>query len=309
MRRVKIPHWCEKDIIHGNRTESLAVILRTSGCSWGRESNCTMCGYFLDSRDSSSVLEDFRSIIEGGPKERFLKIYNSGSFLDPGEIPGKAQHEILHTAGEHFDRVLIESRPEYITRASLKPICELADLEVAIGLESADNDVLMHSINKGFTFQDYERAARLLNSMDIPVRTYLLLKPPFLTEGDAIRDVVNSIQAVEEYSETISINPMNIQNFTFAEHLFRKGVYHPPYLWSLLECLGTPASARLMSAPSGGGTSRGAHNCGTCDREILEKIATFSLDRDPSALDHLCTCREEWKDLMALEDAVRISLR
>ena len=268
-----------------------------------------MCGYFLDSRDSSSILDDLGSVIAEKKNERFLKIYNSGSFLDPEEIPKKVQKEILEMACEHFDRVLIESRPDYITQASLEPINGLTELEVAIGLESANNNVLMHSINKGFSFQDYERAAKLLNSKTIALRTYLLLKPPFLTEGDAIRNVVDSIQAVQEYSETISINPMNIQNFTFVESLFRKGEYHPPYLWSLLECLRTPSSARLMSAPSGGGSSRGAHNCGICDKEILEKISRFSLDQDPSRLDHHCSCMEEWKDIITLEDAVRVSLR
>jgi len=307
--RERIPHWIEKDVVNGKVTDSLAVILSTSGCVWGQKSNCTMCGYYLDSRSGASLMDDLRSVIDDQETARFLKIYNSGSFLDPEEIPRDVQKDLVGLAGDRFDRVLIESRPEFITRSSIEDLRKFAELEVAVGLESADNDVLMHSINKGFTFQNFEVAAGLLRSMDIPLRTYLLLKPPFLTEGDAIKDVVHSIRAVEDLSETISVNPMNIQNFTFVEHLFRKGKYHPPYLWSLLECLTTSSAARLMSAPSGGGSSRGVHNCGICDKGILEGISSFSLDQNPSHLDHHCSCRDEWEDLIALEDTIQASLR
>lgn len=267
-----------------------------------------MCGYFVDSSDSSTVREQFNSVLDRQENHRFLKIYTSGSFLDPGEIPKDILYDLLKEAGDHFDRVLIESRPEFVTPDTLKDIKDLAELEIAIGLESADNEVLMHSINKGFTFQDYLRAGEFLRSRDIPLRTYLLLKPPFMTEGEAIRSAKESISKVEDLSETISINPMNIQNFTFVEHLFRKGNFHPPSLWSLLEVLKTPSRSRLISAPSGGGTRRGVHNCGNCDKPILESIREFSLYQDPVVLDHSCSCREEWLDLIALEDAVQVPL-
>ncbi|MCK4615023.1 MAG: archaeosine biosynthesis radical SAM protein RaSEA, partial [Thermoplasmata archaeon] len=212
-------------------------------------------------------------------------------------------------AASVFDRVLIESRPEFVKEEILRELNKNMNLEVAIGLESASDEVLMHSVNKGFRFADYERAAKVLNSLRIPLRTYLLLKPPFMSEAWAIRDAVASIRAAEKYSETISINPLNIQSFTLVEHLYRKGDYHPPFLWSLLEVLKTESRARLISAPSGGGTRRGVHNCGRCDASILKRVKEFSLTQDKALLEYECDCKEEWKDLLVLEDAVQASLR
>ena len=306
--------WRERDVIHGKIVDALALVLRTPGCRWSKTGNCSMCGYFVDSGQNTPLLKQVESALKGRRNERMLKIYTSGSFLDSGEVPADAQKGIIAVSSTHFDRILIESRPEFVTEERLTPLIEAAqaggaEVEVALGLESASDEVLLHSINKGFRFRDFVRAAEVLRSLNVPVRTYLLLKPLFMSEAEAIRDAVFSIRAAEPYSETISINPMNIQNFTLVEHYYRKGEYRPPYLWSVLEVLKTESTARLISSPSGGGTKRGAHNCGRCDSAVLKQIEEFSLTQDPSLLNYECECREEWKDILYLEDAIQSSLR
>ena len=303
-----VPVWTEEDLVKGTITKTISTVLRTTGCSWSLKSNCSMCGYFVDSRTSVDIVEQFRSVIDRAEDQRFLKIYTSGSFLDPGEVPQEIQEEVLRMATDRFDRVLIESRPEFIVPDRLRILQDIVDLEIAIGLESANDSVLLHSLNKGFTHGDYQKAANILSEHEIPLRTYLILKPPFMTEGDAIRDVVSSIRAVEEVSTCISVNPMNVQRFTLVEHLFNRGAYQPPSIWSLIEVLKTETSARLMSSPSGGGTRRGIHNCGTCDKPMLEKIRTFSLSQNRADLEHTCTCRKEWEDRIILEDAIQAPL-
>jgi len=304
--------WRERDVIHEEIVDALALVLRTPGCRWSKTGNCSMCGYFVDSGQNTPPLKQMESALKGRRNERMLKIYTSGSFLDTGEVPAEVQEKIIAMASSYFDRILIESRPEFVTEETLIPLRERAGntgLEVAVGLESADDEVLLHSINKGFRFRDFVRAAEVLRSLRIPLRTYLLLKPLFMSEAGAVRDAISSIRAAEPYSETISINPMNIQNFTLVEHYYRKGEYRPPYLWSVLEVLKTESCARLISSPSGGGTRRGAHNCGRCDAAILKRIEDFSLTGDRSLLEYECECREEWKDILYLEDAVQSSLR
>jgi len=301
--------WSEEDLVNGRRVRALSVVLRTKGCSWGKKANCSMCGYFVDSGEMMPIMEQFEKALSKRKNETMIKIYNSGSFLDPSEISLATQKRILQRGGEIFDRILIESRPEFINSQLLEDHRKMADLEVAIGLESSNDDVLLNSINKGFRFADYRKAAEILNHLEIPLRSYLLLKPPFISEGNAIDDAVSSIRAVEEFSSTISVNPMNIQNFTLVEQLFRKGEYKPPFLWSLLRVLKTQSSARLMSSPSGGGTKRGIHNCGNCDQAILENLREFSLSQDRSLLEYDCTCKEEWEDILVLEDTVQCSLR
>lgn len=307
--------WREKELIHAETVGALVVVLRTHGCRWSRTGNCSMCGYFVDSGEVVlSPLKQFERALKTRKNERMLKVYTSGSFLDDNEISRELQRKIIEMASQFFDRILIESRPEFIREDTLLPLQDAAEersavLEVALGLESASDEVLLHSINKGFSFRDFVKASEVLRSLKIPQRTYLLLKPLFMSEAEAIRDVVSSIRAAEPYSETISINPMNVQNFTLVEFYYRRGEYRPPYLWSLLEVLKTSSSARLISSPSGGGTHRGVHNCGICDSAILKQIEEFSLTGNRELLDYSCECRETWKDILYLEDAVQSSLR
>jgi radical SAM enzyme (TIGR01210 family) len=52
----------------------------------------------------------------------------------------------------------------------------------------------------------------------------------------------------------------------------------------------------------GGGSIRGAHNCGTCDHSVLDAIAQFSLSQKTSVFNNLtCSCQEQWRDQLASE--------
>ena len=54
---------------------------------------------------------------------------------------------------------------------------------------------------------------------------------------------------------------------------------------------------------SGGGSIRGAHNCGSCDKKFLDSISKFSLSQDTKDLKNLdCECREKWLDQLNIEE-------
>ncbi|NYZ79939.1 DUF5591 domain-containing protein, partial [Candidatus Micrarchaeota archaeon] len=73
----------------------------------------------------------------------------------------------------------IESRPEFVTQSNINDFKELK-LTVGIGLECADNDVLK-KYGKGFTVEDFEKAASLLHKNKAKVRAYLMVNIPFGT--------------------------------------------------------------------------------------------------------------------------------
>ena len=133
----------------------------------------------------------------------------------------------------------------------------------------------------------------------------MILKPPYVSEGDAITDVLESIKIAGPLSDVISVNPMNIQNYTVVEGLWKKSLYRPPWLWSLISVLEQSSKitdVRVISAPSGGGSRRGVHNCRKCDKEILAKVDEFSLNQDASVFDELnCQCKEKWLDYLEVE--------
>jgi radical SAM enzyme (TIGR01210 family) len=251
--------WKEKDMSSGKVVDAMVMIMRTNGCAWAKKGGCTMCGYAsasLSGVTSDDLLKQLDQAAQRYNNEPFVKIYTSGSFLDENEIPKDVRNAVFDKF-KNAERLLFESRPEFISAAVLKTIPK--NVTIALGLESSDPDVLAVSIKKGFTPEDSRKAGVMIKKAGLKVRTYLLLKPPYLNERDAIEDTVSSVKFAGEFSDEISINPVNVQKFTAIERMWKKGDYRPPWIWSLIEvmkeCTGT-VGARLMSSPSGGGTQR-----------------------------------------------------
>jgi len=301
--------WSEKDMVDGNVVDALVVILRSRGCYWSRQSGCLMCGYnndCLDSVTASDLAAQFGKAMEKHAGQNYIKIYTSGSFLDPREVEPEARDRILEMAGAGGRKVLVESRPEFVSRGNIGTAQGLVGkLEIAIGLETADDALRARSVNKGFTFADFERACGVARDAGADIRTYLLLKPPFISEGRAIADIVESARRAGPMSQIISVNPINVQRGTRVEEMWKKGLYRPPWIWSLAEALtraGEVTDARIVSAPSGGGSRRGTHNCGKCDDALLKAVEAFSLGGGASALETpKCGCRNNWLDYLDAE--------
>jgi hypothetical protein len=303
--------WREQENVDGKLVDAGVVILRTTGCSHFHEGGCTMCGYNTESMKGISA-DDLRKQLDealrGLGDIGFLKVYTSGSFLDEREIPNEISDEIARRCSNLGVRLLFESRPEYVSRERLEHLTGLHDqLEIALGLESSSDRVLRYSINKGFRVPDYERAARLIRDAGIDVRTYVLLKPPFLTEAEAISDAISTASFAASYSETISINPVNVQKGTLVERLWRQWAYRPPWLWSVHEVVRSCGGLdrKVVCDPTGGGRGRGAHNCGQCDERMLDSLRRYSLSQDPSSLlAPDCDCRDLWKAIIETEGFV-----
>jgi radical SAM enzyme (TIGR01210 family) len=309
--------WSEKDTIDDEVADAFVIILRTRGCSWGLKTNCTMCGYFTDTTMGADVSEQdltaqFKKAMKHYHNEKILKIFTSGSFLDEQEIPGETRGYILDHIPDEVKMLSIESRPEHITDSSLDEMKKHQpdkDLEIGIGLETSDDKIRNDIINKGFTFNEYKRSACLVKKHGYRVKTYILVKPLFLTEREAIKDALKTVKDVEKYTTKISFNPVNVQRYTLVEYHWRRREYTPPWLWSVTEILKESkriiknnGKISLKCDPVGGGTRRGAHNCGACDQMILKSIREFTLTQDATVFNNLnCICKEQWRDQLELE--------
>jgi radical SAM enzyme (TIGR01210 family) len=248
--------------------------------------------------DYESIMTQINNAIGRYDKEKIVKIFTSGSFFDDREINPKAQLDILKKF-ENAELVIVESRPEFITEKKMAEFLHIKNLMIAIGLETANNEVLENSVNKGFRVEDYVKAAVILKKFKIPLKTYLLVKPLFLTEREAMEDAVRSAKFASQYSEIISFNPINIQNYTLVNLLWKRGKYRPPWLWTILEILKeTHRLGTVVSYPTAGGKRKGAHNCGECDLRVLKAIENFSMTQNPEYLEvEDCECRKEWEEL------------
>ena len=108
-------------------------------------------------------------------------------------------------------------------------------------------------------------------------------------------------------TDIVSLNPVNVQRNTIVEYLWKKNQYRPPWLWSVIDILKKSvekAEGFLLKCDLvGGGSRRGAHNCGSCDKQIINKINDFSLEQNPKVFNNLsCDCMEKWYDQINLEN-------
>jgi hypothetical protein len=304
--------WRGKDLHEGRILDTLTVIFRSGGCSWNR---CRMCGYRHErypdlARDelAERLIRQVRWVKENFRDEDYqvLKVFTSGSFFDPDEVPPAARR----TVAEAFRGkvVIAETRPEYVDAEVLREFREGIDtgawarpLSVAVGLETTNDFIRERSIDKGFTYADFLRAAAAARTAGVGTKAYLLMKPPFLTE----RDMVRSIRDVSSVADSISMNLCTVQGRTEVERLWKQHAYRPPYLWSVLDVLiGSPV--HILCDPVGGGQIRGPHNCGACDGQIVKGIGDYSLSGDVGLLRALaeteCKCKEEWEFVLDQEE-------
>jgi radical SAM enzyme (TIGR01210 family) len=300
--------WKELDRLRGYPEKTMVCIFRTTGCAWYKFSACSMCGYFNDTSSEivdENLMRQVDSLYESLDDIKVLKIFTSGSFLDPNEVHPAVRDYFIERMKGKIDKLLVESRTEYIKPEILQPFKRAGiDLRIAIGLESADDYIMKYSINKGSTLKKFIDAATVLQKEKIELRTYLLFKPPFISEKMAIEDIEKSVAIVNQYSADISINPMNIQKNTLVEKLWEKGLYRPPRLYSLARILLDLGDRYpVLSYPTGGNKERGVHN-DRFDAKLLDLIVQSSLDHNFDALSdyYKSLDLEDYKYELELED-------
>lgn len=265
-----------------------------------------MCGYASEGAPATAddLMVQFNVAMKKlSSEDRVVKIYTSGSFLDPLEMPEEARTKILEDLQSRgIEKLVIESRPEYITQNRVKECLSSIKTEFAIGLETANDLVRQKIIRKGFTFQDFCDASKTVHDQGGKVKAYLLLKPPFLSEGEAIRDAVSSAKAASQHADILSLNLCNIQRGTMVERLWERGEYRPPWLWSAVEVLKN-VSYPIICDPVAAGTRRGPHNCGECDAAIAKAIRSHDLTQDPGIFEDMeCRCKPTWQKMVELEE-------
>ncbi|HLF16561.1 MAG TPA: archaeosine biosynthesis radical SAM protein RaSEA [Candidatus Thermoplasmatota archaeon] len=304
--------WSEEDVIDDHPCRALVVILKTRGCTWALAGGCTMCGYANESAwqkvSEEQLVAQFERAWKRYNGEELVKIYTSGSFLDRHEVMPSVQKAILAMIGPGPAKVAFESLPSFIQEDTFPPLAGLVRrMEVGIGVESASDRVLRDSVNKGHDFAAFPRAAELCRRHGVSVKAYLMCKPPFLKESDAVRDAAATIALAAPHSDVVSLNPTNVQSNTVVDALYRRGSYRPPWLWTIVTALlegRTEAETGgfkgiLKSDVIAAGLDRGAHNCGTCDEDVAGYLKKYKATQDKALLqrcldDVQCRCRAEW---------------
>jgi radical SAM enzyme (TIGR01210 family) len=169
----------------GETVPIATIFLTNRECPW----RCLMCDLWKNTLSQTvpvgAISAQIDCALEQLPAARQIKLYNSGSFFDPLAIP---VHDYAQIASriQHFDRVIVESHPALVGDNCLR-LKELVrgQLEVAMGLETVHPHIL-ERLNKGMTLERFAHAAAMLRKHDIDLRVFILLKPPFMQESQAV---------------------------------------------------------------------------------------------------------------------------
>ena len=314
-REKPLASWRGKERYGNELLECLTVIFKSAGCTW---SGCRMCSYRHERYEKQScetLIGHLKAQLawvkaEYKPEDyRMVKIFTSGSFFDPAEVPSEF---LTDTAAAFRGKLMIaETRPEFVDTDRIRSFIENLDdgswktpLYCAIGLETSSDPIREKCINKGFSYADFTAAVKRAKAAGAGIKAYLLFKPLFLTEQEALEDMKQSISDAALHAEMISMNPCTVQRRTELEFYWKRGAYRPPYLWSVLTLLKN-SPVHMTCDPLGGGQKRGPHNCGKCDYDLVKGIRDYSLNADRELINALletpCECRNEWEYVLAHE--------
>ena len=309
--------------LDGKIIKRLIIHLYSVGCSWVEQTGgCSMCGFYAGTSTNQPITkENYSHQIRTALKDYNLSefpivgIYNAGNLLSEKEVPSDALAEIcLIIAQEpNVKRVLVESKLEYIDPDKFKEMQRLLGdikIELGIGVETMNEKVRDLCINKPFPNALLEKKVELLHSIGVIPKAYLLLKPPFLTEQEAIDDIVNSVKGLRELGvHKIDCESMTIQKHTLVEELWNRDMYRVPWLWSLISMIDrtttkdyppvyiTPFRYIVSSLDA-------PRNCSVCTDRVTDAIFDYQKGELPKdeLLKLTCDCKQTWEDSLAEHD-------
>lgn len=217
----------------------LAMFLVNRECPW----HCAMCDLWKYATrvavPAGSIPRQIRSGLESLSFDRAagsLKLYNAGSFFDAGAVAPEDDGTIAALCCG-FRTLIVESHP-----ALVGPRCHrfrgqldaATHLEVAMGLETAHPGVL-EKLNKRITVEGFRAAARRLKEAGIGVRVFVLIKPPFLVESEAVGWACRSVEvAFEAGADVVVLIPTRGGNGAL-EALEAGGEFRRPSMETVLE--------------------------------------------------------------------------
>lgn len=157
------------------------IFLTNSECPF----TCVMCDLWKNTLDTptpaGAIPVQIEKALNELPDAEVIKLYNSGNFFDRKAIP-ECDYDDIARLLSGYERIIVENHPK-LTGSFIADFNDLlpGQLEIAMGIETLHPDVLQ-KLNKNFTEQDVVNATRFLNKLNIDMRAFLLLNPPFLTD-------------------------------------------------------------------------------------------------------------------------------
>lgn len=220
------------------------IILLTTGCGVG---TCTMCPFpneSLNGVQSSNLINQFNNSFNGDSLNNYqiVTLFCNGNFFRDVEIaPEVRQHIYREVGASQASYLFVESLPQFVTEEKIREAKSyLGDrkLVVYMGLQSSNDFVRETLINTTTTRPTFERAVSILHNYGFIPTAFVMVKPPFLTETEAVIDSCQTIEYLANLGVThCTLCPTRVAPDTVLELLYKRGLYHPVWAQSVVEIL------------------------------------------------------------------------
>jgi len=216
----------------GEIAPTATIFLTNRECPW----RCLMCDLWRntipDTVPAGAIPQQIDYALKRLPDARQVKLYNSGSFFDPRAIP-PGDYKAIALRLDGFERVIVECHPALVGDACVQFSDMIRGrLEVAMGLETVHPEIL-ERLNKRMTLEMFAKSARFLRDNEIDLRAFILVKPPFMQEEEAVEYAVRSLEFAFACGATVATLIPTRGNNGAMEELAAAGDFSPPTLRTL----------------------------------------------------------------------------
>lgn len=264
----------------GEAVPVATVFLTNRECPW----RCLMCDLWKNTLTETvpvgAIPKQIGYALATLAPARQIKLYNSGSFFDPRAIP-PADHAEIARRTRAFERVIVECHPSLIGEAAVR-FRDMLDgrLEVAMGLETVHPRILPR-LNKRMTLEQFARAANFLQLNQIALRVFVLVKPPFMPEAEAVEWTLRSAEfAFDCGASVVSLIPTRSGNGAM-EALAARGEFSPPALTTFEMAADQVLSKQRGRVFADTWDLKRFSNCPACFPERRARLERLNLSQAP----------------------------
>jgi len=270
-------------LVEDERAEDGAVVpvatvfLTNRECPW----RCLMCDLWQNTLTEKvppgAIPEQIDYALARLTSAWQIKLYNSGSFFDSQAIPVE-DYEAIARRVAGFERVVVESHPALVGPrcVQLRDLLHPARLEVAMGLETVHPEAGPR-LNKRMTLDQFARAADFLQDLGVALRVFILVKPPFLDEAEALEWAVRSLDFAFDCGATVAaLIPTRFGNGAM-EALGEQGHFSPPALATLEAALAAGIAMGRRRVFADLWDLERFSNCGHCFAARAERLRIMNL--------------------------------
>ncbi len=266
------------------------IFLTNRECPW----RCLMCDLWQNTLTErlppGAIPEQIDHALAHLAPARQIKLYNSGSFFDSQAIPVE-DYEAIARRVAGFERVVVESHPALVGPrcVHLRDLLSPAQLEVAMGLETVHPEAGPR-LNKRMTLDQFARAADFLQEIGAALRVFILVKPPFLEEAEALEWAVRSLDFAFDCGASVAaLIPTRFGNGAM-EALGEQGHFSPPALATLEAALASGIAQGRGRVFADLWDLERFSNCHHCFAARAERLQIMNLQQTIPPLPHCNHC-------------------